>query len=64
MPTSHYLLLYFSASRCITSKDKVGCLGLFVAGEAAFHKRRVAVFAVREMTEPPAAPLRRTWLSP
>jgi len=26
-----------------------------VAGEAAFHKRRVARFAVCEVTEPPAA---------
>ena len=42
-------------SRCITSKDKVAPFGLFVAGEAAFHKRRVPRFAVREVTEPPAA---------
>src|SRR5208282_1765465 len=37
------------------SKDKVAPFGLLVAGEAAFHKRRVARFAVREVTEPPAA---------
>jgi hypothetical protein len=52
---SHALLLYFSASRCITSKDKVGRFGFLVAGEAAFHKGRVAGFAVREVTEAPAA---------
>ena len=52
---SHAVLLYFSASRCITSKDKVGRFGLLVAGEAAFHKGRVAGFAVREVTEAPAA---------
>jgi hypothetical protein len=37
------------------SKDIVGRFGLLVAGEAAFHKRRVAMFAVCEVTEPPAA---------
>ena len=37
------------------SKDKVGRFGLLVAGEAAFHKRRVARFAVLEVSEPPAA---------
>jgi len=46
---------WFSASRCITGKDKVGRFGLLMAGEAAFHKRRVTSFAVREVTEPPAA---------
>ena len=45
----------FSALRRITSKDKVGSFGLFVAGETAFHKRSVAMFAVCEVTEPPAA---------
>jgi hypothetical protein len=41
------------------TKDKVGRFDLLVAGEAAFHKRRVARFAVREVTEPPAAGLRK-----
>ena len=52
---SDSFLLEFSASRCVTSKDKVGRFGLLVAGEAGFHKRRVARFAVLEVTEPPAA---------
>src|ERR1700679_189800 len=46
--------LFFS-SRCITSKDEVAPFRLLVAGEAAFHKRGVTSFAVREVTEPPAA---------
>jgi hypothetical protein len=37
------------------SKDKVARFGLLVAGKAAFHKRRVARFAVCEVTKPPAA---------
>jgi hypothetical protein len=37
------------------SKDKVARFRLLVAGETGFHKRRVARFAVGEVTEPPAA---------
>ena len=48
-------VLWFSASRHITSKDIVARFGLLVAREAAFHKRRVARFAVCEVTVPPAA---------
>src|SRR5580700_3230975 len=47
-----------SGSRCITSKDKVGRFGLLVAREAAFHKRRVARFAVLEVSEAPSASCR------
>ena len=54
-PIVSFFLLWFSASRRITSKDKVARFGLLVAGEAAFHKRRVARFAVLEVSEPPAA---------
>src|ERR1700690_3193701 len=45
----------FSASTRITSKNQVTRFGLLVAGEAAFHKCRVARFAVCEVSEPPAA---------
>jgi hypothetical protein len=45
----------FSASRCVTSKDKVGGFGLLVAGEAGFHESRVAMFAIGEVTESPAS---------
>jgi hypothetical protein len=45
----------FSASRCVTSKDKVGCFGLLMAGEAGFHESCIARFAVCEVPEPPAA---------
>src|SRR5580692_8034075 len=48
------VLLQFSASGGIVSKDKVSRFGLLVAGEAAFHKRRRARFAICEVTEPPA----------
>jgi hypothetical protein len=50
-----FLSALFFASRCISSKDKVARFGLLVAGEAAFYKRRVARFAVCEVSEPPAA---------
>jgi hypothetical protein len=52
---AYSFLLQLSASRCIVSKNKVGRFNLLVTGEAAFHKRRVARFAVCEVTEPPAA---------
>src|SRR5580693_5185249 len=45
----------FPVLRCIPSKDKVGRFGLLVAGEAAFHKRRITSFAVCEVTESPSA---------
>jgi hypothetical protein len=45
----------FQNLRCIVSKDKVARFGLLVAREAAFHKRRVASFAVCKVTEPPPA---------
>lgn len=45
----------FSLLRCVMGKDKVARFGLLVAGEAALHKRRVARFAVCEVTEPPTA---------
>ena len=54
-PSSHSFRLCFSTSRRITSKDEVARFRLLMAGEAAFHKSRVASFAVREVTEPPAA---------
>jgi hypothetical protein len=44
-----------SASRCIACKDKVGSFGLLVTRKAAFHKRRIAVFAVCEVTKAPSA---------
>jgi hypothetical protein len=53
--SSRSFLLSFSASRCVTSKDKVGCFGFLMAGEAGFHESRVRGFAVLEVTEPPAA---------
>ena len=37
------------------SKDKVGRLGLLMAREAAFHKRRIARFAVGEVPESSAS---------
>ena len=43
------------ASGCIAGEDKVGIFGLLVAGEAAFHKRRVGRFAICEGSETPAA---------
>jgi hypothetical protein len=44
-----------SALRCVTGKDKVASFGRLVAGEAGFVHRLVSRFAVRKVSEPPAA---------
>ena len=42
---------------CVMREDQVGSLGLIMAGEAAFHRRRLGGFAVYEGSEPPSAPV-------
>ena len=49
------MVLSFALGR-VVSEDKVGRFGLFVAGQAATHKCRVARFAIcPEVPEPPTA---------
>ena len=48
---------YFSL--CVTGEDKVARFDLIVAGEAGFHERLVARFAVLEVSETPTA---RCWV--
>ena len=40
---------------CVTGEDKVARFDLIVAGEAGFHERLVAGFAVLEVSETPTA---------
>src|SRR5215469_15872545 len=42
-------------SGCVPGEDEVARFGLIVAGEAGFHKRLLAGFAVFEVSESPAA---------
>jgi hypothetical protein len=42
-------------SLCVTGEDKVARFDLIVAGEAGFHERLVARFAILEVSEAPTA---------
>ena len=48
-------LLAIKHSLCVTGEDKVARFDLIVAGEAGFHERLVARFAVLEVSETPTA---------
>src|SRR5262249_41061430 len=55
VPASDFCLANGRFSLCVTGEDKVARFDLIVAGEAGFHERFVARFAVLEVSKTPTA---------